>query len=403
MSSTAGRWLTGQDEGGADPADGNDPVHALVHVSRLLGQDPSLVLHGGGNSSLKLGELIRVKASGHDMRTIDTAGLPGLRREALHELASRESLSDLEMMEGYRDAAVDPGSPRATIEALVHNLIPERSVLHTHADAIVALTNTVDAEAIVRDALGPDVLLLPFVMPGFDLARRIRRELDARGGKLPAAIVLRHHGLFTWGDSPRSAYELHIRLVEAAEQYIHDRTGVLFAEDHSDSREVVGPALSPMVRDLLASAGTLKGGKVHAVRVNGPEVTRFLEDDALLAATQRGTASLEHVIHTKRLPLLGTDVDSYAEDYRDYFRRNARGTERELTMLDPVPRVVLPDGSGIIALGRDRRRAEIAADIYRHTMRVIEASEALGGYETVTEAQSFAIEYWELEQAKLQG
>lgn len=401
MIPTSREWSPGGDEDATHFRDESSPVDALIRASRLLGQDATLVLHGGGNSSLKLGDEIRVKASGHDMGTIDQRGLPRLRRAALNELTARDSLSDIEMMRGYQDASVDPDSPRATIEALVHNLIPAPCVLHTHADSIVALTNTTEVESVVRDALGPDVLLLPFVMPGFDLAQRIRRELEARNGELPTAIILRHHGLFTWGDTPREAYEQHVLLVEAAEQYILSRTGVMFADDPSDSRESVDRDHPGTLYDLLGSAGSLLGGPVEALRITGPAVTRFLEDETLRTASQRGTASLEHVIHTKRIPLLGTKVDSYARDYREYFLRNARSTDRELTMLDPAPRVVLVEELGIIALGRDLRRAKVTADIYRHTMRVIEAAEVLGGYETVTESQSFAIEYWELEQAKL--
>ncbi len=377
------------------------PVVELVRASRLLGGDEFLVLQGGGNSSAKQGRRLWVKASGHDMGSIGPAGLPAVDRDALDALMEREELSDTEMIEGYRAALLDPSAPSPTIEAVVHNLVPEAFVLHTHADAIVTLTNTPCWEALVREALGGEVLLAPFLMPGFGLAVHLGRELAAREG-LPRAIVLRHHGLFTWGATAREAFELHLELVERAEALVRERTGVVFAEDEDErsvwSTEEDAPAA---LRELVERASAYLGAPAVGLATTSPQVEAFLARPDLAEVTQRGTASLEHVIHTKRVPLLGTDLEAFASEYRAYVAEHRARANGPVTELDPMPRVALVEGLGLVALAPNEKRARVARDIYRHTMRVIEAAEALGGYETVTPAQAFDIEYWELEQAKL--
>lgn len=375
------------------------PLRECVDASRLLGSDPFLVLHGGGNSSAKDGRTIHVKASGHDMGTIGPDGFAPLDRSAVAALLERPQLTDGEMVAGLRAALLDPASANPSIETLLHNLLPFESVLHTHADAIVTLTNSAGGGDLVHDALGDDVLSLPYCMPGFELAQAIEKEVAGWRGSPPRGIVLAHHGLFTFGADARDASARHLALVGRAAAFVRGATGVELVDDPEEHEvlESQDPALHAFA-DLLRS-GTRSPVAVRALR--SPQISAFLARDDLEEVTQRGPASLEHVIRTQRTPLLGRDVEGYRRGYRAYVRRNRERSASPVVVLDPTPRVVLDPELGLVTTGPTPEAARIAQDIYRHTMRIITAAEALGGYRTLNEGQAFDIEYWELEQAKL--
>ncbi|RYV49779.1 class II aldolase/adducin family protein [Pengzhenrongella frigida] len=371
-----------------------------ARASRLLGSDSYLVLHGGGNSSVKIGQAIYVKASGFDMRTIGPEGFSGLDRAALDTLLARDTMTDADLVSGLRAALLDPVSATPSIETLLHNLLPFRSVLHSHADPIVTLTDNTDAHALVAEVFGEDVLLLPYCMPGFELAKLVQNEWAKLEGREVRGIVLAHHGLFTFGDTAQQAYERQIDLIERAERFILQRTGIEFVDDPEEA-ELSWKDAPVGLRSLAVRGSELAGTPLIACALVSPTIAAFVRRADVTDITQRGPSTLEHVIRTKRVPQVGADVDGYAQAYAEYFLRNQSRSATPLTMLDPAPRVILDPVLGIVSLGRTDKDARIVQDIYRHTIRVIAAAEALSTYLAITEGQSFDIEYWDLEQAKL--
>ncbi|WP_435298810.1 class II aldolase/adducin family protein [Timonella sp. A28] len=370
-------------------------LEECAEVSRTIGSNPFMTLHGGGNTSVKTEDVLYVKASGFDLAALTPEGLAPLSRHALAIMLERDHMSDTELVEGYRAARLEPG-PAPSIEALLHNFLPHRFVLHSHADAIVTLTNALGADHVAL-ALGVEVLRLPYSMPGFELAQTIREAFAARSSQ-PLAIVQDHHGLFTYADDADEARALHECLVDRAQSYIFERTGVAFADDDSETRTLHDASGMVALSDQLRE---FHDGDIYYDVRSSARVDEFLARADLAEVTQRGGASLEHVIRTKRWPMIGVNVPAFAHQYLDYFDRNSARYDVHLTMLDVLPRVALIAGTGLVGIGRTEKEASIAADIYRHTMRIIEAASLLGGYQSVTEQQSFDIEYWELEQVKL--
>lgn len=385
-------------------ADHETALADIVRVSRALGGDPALVLHGGGNTSIKTrsvdvtGEavdLVLVKGSGWDLGTIQPAGFAPLRRERLLQLLQLESLSDSAMVNELRQASLDASAPTASIEALLHAHIPARVVLHSHADAVVALTNQPDGMQRVAQVLGAGVIVLPYVMPGFDLAKLVATA------DLPDdvdAIVLANHGLFSFADDADEALARHLELVARAS----DALGVT---EWGSAGGVVPRGGSPFEVAALRRAVSEAAGRPMIVRQSESERGAvFARRPDLARVTGRGTATPEHVIRTKRAPLIGRDVEAFAADYRRYFaahRDRVRGDEP--IALDPAPRVVLDPELGLLTVGATAAAANAVHDIALHTLDIIDAADRVSGYASLDEAQSFDIEYWELEQARLRA
>lgn len=371
-------------------------IDATVRASRDLGSDPFLVLHGGGNTSVKDGDRIWVKASGFDLGELTPDGLVEMDRTALGRMLRQGSMSDVEMMDGYRAALIDPDAPSPTIEAMVHHALPATSVLHTHADAIVTLTDTVHGVELAERALGGEVIALPYVMPGFDLARQVHAAWKEQGSERISGIVLAHHGLFTVGESPQAAYDTHIALVARAEGFIERETDLQISRPLPESTGS-GAGLEAIRTELEKHAT----GPLELVGMRDSEVDAFMARDDFTTVSQRGPTTLEHVIRTKRVPMIDGDVAAYTAEYRDYYGRNKHRAGGETHLLDPVPRVILDPSLGLVSTGSDERSARAVQDLYRHTIRIITAAETLGGYRTIDEARAFDIEYWELEQRRL--
>ena len=378
-----------------------------VYSSRLLGRDPSLVLHGGGNTSVKLREadvlgevheLLYVKGSGWDLASIEAAGFVPVRIGHLRRLAELDALPDAKMVNELATHVTRAGAPAPSIEAILHAILPYRYVDHTHADALLAISDTAEGAARIAEIYGNDVVVIPYVMPGFDLARRCAREFARQGHPGTVGMVLLNHGIFSFGDTARESYERMIALVGRADDYLARKRAW-----RQPRREPPSPAtvsrdeIAQLRLQLARCAGQPLIFAVHSQ----PHLLAFAQRADLAAISQQGTATPDHVIRTKRLPLLGRDVAGYAVAYRDYFERNARRAAAPLAMLDPAPRVVLDPVFGLGCAGRTVRDAHIVRDLYEHTIEVIEAATALGGYRALSEADLFAVEYWELEQAKL--
>jgi rhamnulose-1-phosphate aldolase/alcohol dehydrogenase len=399
-----------------------------VYTSRLLGADPALVLHGGGNTSQKgehetvLGEKVPalyVKASGYDLASIVPEGLPATDLAWLRRLRAVETLSDEAMVNELRAALFDAGAATPSIETLMHAWLPARVVDHTHADAILALSNRPDGEACLRDALGDDVVLLPYVKPGFDLARAAAYAVEARPDA--RAMVLLQHGVFTWGESARESYERMIAVVDDAERWTERRqtrplrvAGAATAEGAARERAA---QLAPRLRGALATASG-DADRPWRRLVLRPLLERAVLDfvDAEGARTVALTPPLtpDHLIRTKALPLwldAGTADDAgalrsalaaYARDYEAYLERHRALLPPGVRPADPMPRIVLVPGIGAFCAGPDARAADVVRDITRHTLAVKARIAGTGAaYAGLPERDLFEMEYYALEQAKL--
>jgi rhamnose utilization protein RhaD (predicted bifunctional aldolase and dehydrogenase)/NAD(P)-dependent dehydrogenase (short-subunit alcohol dehydrogenase family) len=390
-----------------------------VYSSRLLGREPLLVLHGGGNTSVKSTardlygdavEVLLVKGSGWDLGDIEPAGFPACQLGPLRRACKLERLSDEAMVAELRRQLLDPSSPTPSVEALLHAYLPAKFVDHTHADAVLALLDQPGSEAIARRVLGEDLLFVPYVMPGFLLARRVAElwdEFVARHRAEPSSLLLDKHGVLTWGATAAEGYERMIALVTRAEEALGARWPAASTSDLGDEHRAVSLAMRGALR-----RATKRGWTCHWRAT--ADVVRFSERADLAEVAQRGTVTPDHVIRTKPRPLILPRLDGdaeatarsvdaaladYARAYQAYFARHAEG--RGLTSLDPWPRVVLCPGLGVIGLGKSLDDARIVGDVYEHTVAVIDAAERLGRFEPVGEADLFDVEYWSLEQAKL--
>lgn len=391
------------------------PLDLRVYTSRLLGMEPSLVLHGGGNTSVKAStpnlfgeaeELLYIKGSGWDLATIEAQGFAPVKLAALRRMAELAELSDADMVRAQRAAMTDPAAPTPSVEAILHALIPFEYVDHTHADAVVAVSNTADGERRIREIYGKHMLVVPYVMPGFILAKRVReltRKVDWGGLD---GIVLLNHGIFSFAATARESYERMIALVSRAEEYLAKQGAVGTATtDFTEcpTADVVGSELVGELAVLRRAVGRAKGGPVVARLDRSAASVAFSARPDVAAIAGRGPLTPDHVIRTKPVPLVAAGdwesaVAGYAARYREYFARNQTPG---LTCLDPAPRWIVWRGQGFVSIGSSAKDAGIVADIARHTSRAIGWAEQLGGWKPLPEAELFAVEYWELEQAKL--
>ena len=424
------------DEASAAP----DDLGVLVYASRLIGADPRLVLAGGGNSSVKTTgtdvfgdpvEVLHVKGSGADMATIERPGFTPLRLDRVARLATLPELSDARMAGELRAASLDAAGPVPSVESILHALVPGRFVLHSHADAVLALTNTPDGAALAAQVWGDAVVVVPYEMPGFALARLCADLLAAERHDGTVGMVLLHHGLFTFADDARTAYEVHVDLVgralaraEAAEALslpgvvapaapavaAEPGAGGFGAGDDSefgagdlDAADDRPPANALEATADLRRALSTAAGRPLIVRTCTSEASRrYARRLDVGTISQVGPATPDHVLRTKRVPLVGRDVGAYVEAYRAYVERHrGRLGDRDLIAIDPAPRVVVDPELGVLAAGPRVADAAAAADVAEHTLWVIDRAIALGGYVSVPEADVFDVEYWELEQAKL--
>lgn len=389
---------------------GTDPLGQRVYTSRLLGRNPELVLHGGGNTSVKVDEkdffgdsvsLCYVKGSGWDLATIEREGFAPVRMSALLKMAELPAMTDADMVLQQRAAMTNPNAPAASIEAILHAILPFKFVDHSHANAISALTCSENGEQRVAECFGKRVLVLPYVMPGFVLAKQVNEVLKTRDLRKEGieGIVLLKHGLFTFADDAKASYEKHIELVTLAEAWLLKRSAGLQPASLPLRAEV------PRSIDLLALAQIRKA---VSVKRGFPQIARLLNAPDQVAysgigdAATRGPLTPDHSIRTKRVPaVIGEDIESgvqkFADDYSAYFKRHAKAE----TMLDPAPRFALWQGNGIVCFGDTVKDANIVADIATHTAKTVALGEATGGWSPLSEQDIFAIEYWELEQAKL--
>jgi rhamnose utilization protein RhaD (predicted bifunctional aldolase and dehydrogenase)/NAD(P)-dependent dehydrogenase (short-subunit alcohol dehydrogenase family) len=388
----------------AEAAARQGPLAECIYASKLLGTDPTLVLHGGGNTSVKLREenlygepidVLYVKASGWDMADIEVEGFAPLDLVRVRRLVELDDLSDTAMLNELRSARLDVNSPSPSVEAILHAVIPDLAVQHAHPNALLAISNTVAGEEKVRDLYGDRVVVVPYAMSGFSIASAAARAFAAEVTSKTEGVVLMNHGIFSFGESPRQAYDRLIDLVGIAEDYLTANSVDTSPEPDIQPPEVDRLALAALRRDISQAAGTPCIIRRH----HDPVSWAFSQRPDLAAVSQQGVATPDHVIWTKRTPLLGRDVATYAKDYETYFDEHVAG--RALRMLDPAPRVILDSELGMVTAGPDVDAEQAAADIYLQTIDVIERAEGLGGYTALPARDIFDFEYWELEQLKL--
>ncbi|MHB8529786.1 MAG: bifunctional aldolase/short-chain dehydrogenase [Caulobacteraceae bacterium] len=414
----------------------NEDLALRTYSARLLGGDPALVLHGGGNTSVKttlidlFGEetpVLCVKGSGWDLASIEPAGHPAVRLAPLRRLRRLERLSDEAMVDFQRQNLLDARAPNPSVETLLHAFIAARFIDHTHSTAILALADQADAERIVEAVFGERVACVPYVMPGFALAKAAAEIWEARP-KVEGLILLRH-GVFSFGDTARQSYERMISLVTAAEAHIADRRAKRRpAPRHPpDGGLAKRGKLLPSVPDASRILPVLRGVLAAAAKDRWPERWIFdlrSSDEVLALANhprladlaRRGVATPDHVIRTKRAPLVvpAPQADpgrwreaavealaAFVAEYEAYFRINAARAGEPRTPIDPLPRVLAIPGLGLAGLGRNAKDAGVAADIACAWASTLLAAEAVGRFTPVGEADTFDIEYWSLEQAKL--
>ena len=378
-----------------------------VYTSRLLGRDKSLVLHGGGNTSVKIDArdllgrehaVLYVKGSGWDLELIEEAGFSPVRLDHLVDLAALETLSDPQMVNEMRTHMLRADAPTPSVEAILHAILPFKYVDHTHADAVLALTNTAGGEKRIRALYGDEVVVIPYVMPGFDLARLCAQIFPRERRPGTIGMVLMNHGIFSFGASARESYERMIALVGKAERALDKEAAAPASKaPRAPSSRAMGHEIAALRRDVARAAGFPVIVACHADAAS----LAFARRDDVGSIACRGPATPDHVLRTKRIPMVGRDVAAYASEYAAYFAQHAKAAREPKTMLDPAPRVIVDPELGVCTVGRNAKDAQVVFDIYEHTMQVIQRAEGLGGWQALPAKDIFDVEYWDLEQAKV--
>ncbi|MBC8258857.1 MAG: bifunctional aldolase/short-chain dehydrogenase [SAR324 cluster bacterium] len=398
-----------------------DSLQMRVYSSNLLGQNTDLVLHGGGNTSVKLkqtnlfGEeevILYVKGSGWNLATIEAAGFSALRLDSLQKLAKLENISDAEMIRQQQIAMINPDAPSPSVEALLHAIIPFSWIDHTHADAVVTISNTDKGEKLLRDLYGERLIVIPYVLPGFKLAQTVLKITEKLNCKQYEGMLLLNHGIISFAESARESYTRMIDLVSQAEKYLNKYNSVsssssfVTVPENADSQKQVLQTLARIRRKV----SEIRGSAMLAQLDNNSGACNFAGLANVKEIATRGPITSDHLIRTKPIPLIvdavnpDRVVDEFAAEYTAYFERNSNGHQ---SCLDCAPRwAVWPESTampaqGTISFGKNLCESEIVADIVEHTLKAIQQAERLGGWNPVAETHLFEAEYWELQQAKL--
>jgi rhamnose utilization protein RhaD (predicted bifunctional aldolase and dehydrogenase) len=406
-----------------NPPAGLSEIDALVYRSNLLASDRAIVNFGGGNTSVKTREadhtgreasVLWVKGSGSDLATITAAGFAGLRLDEVVPLARRDSMTDAEMVAYLARCQLDPAMPRPSIETLLHAFVPHAHVDHTHPDSIGAIVGTVEGERLAAECFGSDAIWIPYLRPGFALSKLVADAVaESPEAKL---VLLAKHGLVTWGETAEESYAATLDAINRAAAFIAERA--------HRSEAFGGRAVEPLGEvertDVLAAVLPALRGAVSAdgPRILQPDtsaaVLEFISGAEAPQLSQVGAACPDHLVHTRRRPVwvafdAGTDdaealrerivqrIGEWQEQEIEFFERY-RTDER---LGDPSPRVILIQGVGLVSVGRTLKAARIARDLYHRAISVMRAASALGGFVSLDDAESFAIEYWPLELYKL--
>ncbi|AKA49013.1 hypothetical protein IX51_07780 [uncultured archaeon] len=384
-----------------------DDLDERVYSSRLLGQDETLVLHGGGNTSVKTEEtdhtgrkarVLRVKGSGSNLATMERKGFTGVRMEDLLAAENIEKMTDQQMVDYLKKSMVDPSEPSPSVETFLHAFLPFKFIDHSHSDAILSITNTGMTADEIRKIL-PSVLVVPYIPPGFKLAKAMLSHV-ASIDKSVEGIVLSKHGLFTFGDTARESYERHIRVVDKAEKYVEEKLkGERFRKVYDKADENAVEEALPMIRGKLSKVRK----KILRVDREGEALKISLSEEGK-KFSQFGPATPDMLIRTKYDYLYIDNVENaaeliekFAENYRSEYGKYVEG----FPMHDPYPAVIVVRGYGIITAGISAKEAEVIHDQVLHTFQVNFNASSLGKHEFISKKKAYDMEYWPLEEAKL--
>ncbi|MBL4901263.1 MAG: bifunctional aldolase/short-chain dehydrogenase [Desulfocapsa sp.] len=394
-----------------------------AYTSRLIGQEGGLVLHGGGNTSVKssvttlLGEscdVLFIKGSGWDLGTIEPQGFPALDLDYLQRLRPLEGLTDEEMVNQFRTHMLDSTAPNPSIETLVHAFLPHKFIDHTHADAIVTLTNMEQPEERLREVLGDKIGILPWIMPGFPLSKRVV-ELYEQQPDIEAIILL-NHGIFTFGETGEKAYGKMIHYVTLAEEYILSCQTDSPTASSSKPPQLSAELVLPIVRGALTITDKSGVKPFYLILRQDQDILGCLQEDNAKLRYSSGVLTPDHVIRTKNHPLwldlqenteksiaatIEHGLKDYAANYLDYFNTQVSSKNLDRIMLDTKPRVILIPGLGLITIGHTEKAAVISGDIAYHTLLAKQKGSAISPYKELAASHIFDMEYWSLEQVKL--
>jgi rhamnose utilization protein RhaD (predicted bifunctional aldolase and dehydrogenase)/NAD(P)-dependent dehydrogenase (short-subunit alcohol dehydrogenase family) len=378
-----------------------------VYTSRLLGREKSLILQGGGGTSVKIREknvfgeeedILYMNGIGRDLENIEADGFSPVRLKNLIRLAKLDSLSDTQLANEIQSNITNPSAPALPLEAILHAVLPHKYVDHTQADAVLAITNTPSGLERVREIYDDAVVIIPYARSGFPLAKLCAETFSSGAAENTIGIVLMQQGIVSFGETARISYERMIDLVTRAKQYLIDRGArpilmpTVAAPDKSMRHE-----LAALRQAVSASAGFPVIMSMHA----DSQCLSFARRDDVSSISQQGPATPDHVVRTKRLPLLGRNVQEFRVAYEQYFAAHTPNAGQSLTLLDSAPRVILDPEFGMCTIGRTAKEAAIVNDIYRHTMEIILTATALEEYQALPAQDFFDVECAELEQAKL--
>ena len=389
-----------------------------VYTSRLLGQNSDLVLHGGGNTSVKIqqtnlfGEaedILYVKGSGCDLATIDEDGFTPLLLKTLRKLAALENISDVEMIRQQQMAKSNPDAPNPSVEALLHAIIPFDWIDHTHADAVVTLTNTPKGNELIRKIYGERLLLIPYVMPGFKLSRKVFEMTKKIDWTQFEGMILLNHGIFSFGDTALESYTRMIDLVSLAEDFLAKNSTLT---NTAATESVPGKAELLKLACIRRKVSAIRGTGSLAQLNFSTEARTFAKLTNVKEIATRGPITSDHLIRTKSVPAIidpenpQRSLDEFSSAYKAYFERHTNGEQK---CLDSAPRWAVWPGHGTISFGANLTESGIVSDIAEHTVKAIQLAENLtsegssGRWQPVSEKHLFEAEYWVLQQAKLKS
>jgi len=392
-----------------------------VYTTRLLGRNKELVLHGGGNTSVKTSikdidgkkyKVLCVKGSGWDMADIEPPGLPAVKLEPLLALKNKKYLSDEDMVAYQKRNLIDIRSPNPSVETFLHAFLPFKYVDHTHADAVLNITNRPGGLNLCKKIFGNKVSIVPYVMPGFMLAKKIN-EVYSKNPNINC-LILMNHGIFTFADNCKEAYDLMIKYVTKAEKAIKKLKGKKIKQVKKFSTNFNPYEVAPILRGLLSENKDQKF--VINYRLN-KHLKYFINGKKVRTYSSKGTATPDHVIRVKPFPLIIAPkknstveefkaiakkaFENYRKKYIKYFNVNHKKVKGKKVMLDTSPRVILIQNVGMFSVGKDLNAAKIAGDLTETNAKVITSVEETSTYKFIPEKDLFDVEYWSLEQAKI--
>lgn len=411
----------------ARKADGLSELEALAYRSNLLGRDRAVANYGGGNTSTKARErdhagrevdVLWVKGSGSDLATIEAHQFTGLKLDEVLPLMERDSMSDEEMVAYLASCQLRPDMPRGSIETLLHAFVPYAQVDHTHPDAINMICCSEGGEDLARECFGDEAVWIPYIRPGFTLSRQVGEAV--RNNPNAKFILLAKHGLVTWGETHDESYGHTIEAINRAAEFVADRAGEPFGGQRVEPppqgrREELFAGVLPALRGALSSGSDGASHKILRVDHSSQDVLTFVCGRESKEISQVGAACPDHLVRTKVRPLwvefdpendgveelkhrLREGAARYREDYEAYFSRHEEADEE---MFDPNPRVVFIEGLGLVAAAKNAKEANLSRDFAYRAINVMRGAHALGGYVSLTEEESYAVEYWPLELYKL--